>query len=110
MKSDNDCDLFSANTNGTDITTDITKSDDGNLIQLQIKLHLLNEFFNAVMLQMCSIIQYLLIISRIVPTVKKRRKASKRKRKSYVHRNRRSVFRFIHSRSNDMFRRQFRVA
>ena len=90
MKSDDDSDLFSADTNGTDITTDITKSDDGNLIQLETKLRLLNKFFNAVMLQMCSIVQYLLIISHIVPTVKKRREASKRERKSNAHRDRRS--------------------
>jgi hypothetical protein len=36
--------------------------------------------------------------------------ASKRKRKSNVHRDRRSVIQFIHSWSNDMFRGQFRVA
>ncbi len=110
MKSDDNSDLFSADTNGTDITTDITKSDDGNLIQLETKLRLLNKFFNAVMLQMCSIVQYLLIISRIVPTVKKRREASKRKRKSNVHRDRHSVMQFIYSWSDDMFRPRFRVA
>jgi hypothetical protein len=47
MKSDDKSDLFSADTNGFDITTDITKSDDGNLIQLETKLRLLNKFFNA---------------------------------------------------------------
>jgi hypothetical protein len=71
MKSDDDSNLFSADTNGTDITTDITKSDDGK---------------------------------------KKRRKASKRKRKSNVHRDRHSVMQFIYSWSDDMFRPRFRVA
>jgi hypothetical protein len=47
MKSDDNSNLFSADTNGFDITTDITKSDDGNLIQLETKLCLLNKFFNA---------------------------------------------------------------
>jgi len=112
MKSDKDSDLFSADTDVTDTTEliDITKPNDGNAMEIQSNLRALHDLFNVLMLQMCSLIESLLAISRIIPAVKKRRRALKRKRKSNVHRDRRSVIRFIHSWSDDMFRRQFRVS
>jgi len=99
MKSDEDSDLFSADTDVTDTTEliDITKPNDGNAMEIQSNLRALHDLFNVLMLQMCSLIESLLAISRIVPAVKKRRRALKRKRKSNVHRDRRSVIRFIHS-------------
>jgi hypothetical protein len=111
MKSDDDSNIFSAETNDTAITklNDGNDSDDGNSNSVLSKLRLLNDVSTAMTLHICSFLYHLLILSGVVPTVKKKKKTSKRKRIGNVHRDRRSVIRFIHSWSEDMFRRQFRV-
>jgi hypothetical protein len=111
MKSDKDSDIFSAETNDTAITklNDGNNSDDGNSNSVLSKLCLLNDVSTAMTLHICSFLYHLLILSGVAPTVKKKKKMSKRKRIGNVHRERRSVIRFIHSWSEDMFRRQFQV-
>jgi len=115
MDTDEDSKVFSLCSNETINTTinddTIVASDinSTNINEAQVKLHLLNELVSATSVQMCAYLQCLLIISRIISTVRKKKNKRKRKRSCNIHRDRASVISFIHSWSEEMFRRQFRV-
>jgi len=82
MNSDDDCDIFSAKTNVTAITklNDGNNSDDGNSISVLSKLCLLkNDGSIAMTLHICSFLYHLLILSGVVPTVKKKKDVQKEK-------------------------------
>jgi hypothetical protein len=84
MDTDEDSKVFSLCSNETINTTinddTIVASDinSTNINEAQVKLHLLNELVSATSVQMCAYLQCLLIISRIISTVRK--KKNKRKR------------------------------
>ena len=75
MKSDDDSNIFSAETNDTAITklNDGNNSDDGNSNSVLSKLHLLNDVSTAMTLHISSFLYHLLILSGVVPTVKKKK-------------------------------------
>ena len=81
MKSEDDSNIFSAETNDTAITklNDGNNSDDGNSNSVLSKLNLLNDVSTAMSLHICSFHYHLLILSGVVPTVKKKRRCPKGK-------------------------------
>ena len=66
MMSDDDSDIFSAEINDT--SNNHLNDDDHN--QLQLKLHILNDFVTVMTMQMCDHLQYLIILSNTVPAVR----------------------------------------
>jgi hypothetical protein len=81
---------------------------DDDHTQLRLKLQIINNFIHAMMLQMREQLQYLIFLSSFVPLVRRRRRR-KRIRRRNIHRDRSSVMSFIHSWSDEMFKRQFRL-
>ncbi len=92
MNSDDDSDLLSMDTNDSSNT----HLNDGSTNQLQQQFRILNEFFTAVMMQMGSYLEYFIILSCIILTLRRRR-GKKRNRRCNIHRDRSSVISFIHS-------------
>jgi hypothetical protein len=64
MTADDDSDIFSTESKDSSIT----HLNDGNSNQLQVILHLLNEFVTTTTMQLCAYPQYLIILSRIILT------------------------------------------
>jgi hypothetical protein len=85
-------------------------SDDENdaAHHLNHQLRVVNEVATAAALQMCSYFHIVIFVCHVVP-LWTNRKERKRKRQSNVHRDRSSVIQFIHSWTDDMFKRQFRL-
>ncbi len=104
MTADDDSDIFSTESKDSSIT----HLNDGNSNQLQVKIHLLNEFVTAITMQMCAYLQYLIILSRTIPTLRQRR-GKKRNHRGNIHRDRSSVMAFIRLWSDEMFKPQFRL-
>jgi len=113
MDTDEDCDVFSSCTNEskTNIVNNAAVANKININKVQAKIRVLNELVTATSLQMCAYLQCALIISHIVSTLRLRKSSNKwkRKRRPNIHRDQNSVISFIHSWSDEMFRRQFRI-
>ena len=75
---------------------------------LNRQLRVVDQAASAAALQMCSYLQIVIILFHLVP-LWTNRKERKRKRQPNVHRDRSSVIKFIHSWTDDMFKRQFRL-
>jgi len=105
MTSDENSDICST------ITNDIGKKDDNHqdedgCNELQHKMRIVNEFITAMIMQTCEYLQFLVLLRSIVPAFKRRRRR-KRIRRPNLHRGRSSVLSFIHSWTDEMFKRQF---
>ncbi len=81
MTSDDDySDIFSAETNDTSNN----HLNDNDCNQLQLKLHILNDFVTAMTMQMCDHLNYLIILSNIVPAVRRQRGRKRNSGLSYL--------------------------
>jgi hypothetical protein len=113
MDTNEDCDVFSSCTNESKntIVNNAAVANNSNINEAQAKIQVLNELVTATSLQMCAYLQCALIISCIVSTLRLRKSSNKwkRKRRPNIHRDRNYVISFIHSWSDEMFRRQFRI-
>ena len=67
MTSDDDSNISSMDSKDSSITH-LNDLNDGNSNQLQVILHLLNEFVTTTTMQLCAYPQYLIILSRIILT------------------------------------------
>ena len=81
-------------------------SDDVHCFRNQIRV--VNEITSAAALQMCSYLHIVLLLCHLVP-LWTNRNPKKRKRQPNMYCNRSSVIEFIHTWSDDMFKRQFRL-
>jgi len=113
MDTDKDCDVFSSCTNESKntIVNNAAVANNSNINEAQAKIRVLNELVTTTSLQICAYLQCALIISRIVSSLRLRKSSNKwkRKRRPNIHRDQNSVISFIHSWSDEMFRRQFRI-
>jgi len=105
MTSDENSDICSSVTNDIGNKDDNHQDEDGHN-ELQHKLHIVNEFITAMIMQTCEYLQFLVLFRSIVPAFKRRRRR-KRICRPNLHPDRSSVLSFIHSWTDEMFKRQF---
>jgi len=105
MTSDENSDICSSVTNDIGNKDDNHQDEDGHN-ELQHKLHIVNEFITAMIMQTCEYLQFLVLFRSIVPAFKRRRRR-KRICRPNLHPDRSTVLSFIHSWTDEMFKRQF---